>query len=78
MITPQGPKVLEFNARFGDPETQPVLSLLETDLVDIIDAILENRLAQQEVKWKDGASVCVVMAAGATPENTLKARKSKA
>ncbi|MDO7788414.1 phosphoribosylamine--glycine ligase [Desulforamulus aquiferis] len=77
MITPQGPKVLEFNARFGDPETQPVLSLLETDLVDIIDAILENRLAQQEVKWKDGASVCVVMAAGGYPGKYLKGQEIK-
>ncbi len=67
MITADGPKVLEFNARFGDPETQPVLSLLETDLVEIIEAILEGRLAQQAVTWKDGAAVCVVMAAGGYP-----------
>lgn len=67
MITADGPKVLEFNARFGDPETQPVLSLLKTDLVEIIEAILEGRLAQQAVTWKDGAAVCVVMAAGGYP-----------
>lgn len=67
MITPNGPKVLEFNARFGDPETQPVLALLETDLVDIIEAILEGRLAEQPVKWKDEAAVCVVMAAAGYP-----------
>lgn len=67
MITADGPKVLEFNARFGDPETQPVLSLLGTDLVEIIEAILEGRLAQQAVTWKDGAAVCVVMAAGGYP-----------
>lgn len=67
MVTPQGPKVLEFNARFGDPETQPVLSLLETDLVDIMEAILEGRLAQQPVQWKDQAAVCVVMAAQGYP-----------
>lgn len=75
MITPQGPKVLEFNARFGDPETQPVLSLLETDLVDIIEAILEGRLEQQEVKWKEGASVCVVMAAGGYPGKYMKGQE---
>lgn len=72
MITAQGPKVLEFNARFGDPETQPVLCLLETDLVDIIEAILEGRLNQQEIKWKDGAAICVVMAAGGYPGKYTK------
>jgi len=67
MVTDQGPKVLEFNARFGDPEAQPVLTLLETDLVDIIDAILENRLDRIEVKWKEQASICVVLASGGYP-----------
>lgn len=67
MVTAEGPKVLEFNARFGDPETQPVLSLLETDLVDIMESILEGKLAQQPIAWKDGAAVCVVMAAGGYP-----------
>lgn len=67
MITSQGPKVLEFNARFGDPETQPVLTLLETDLVDIVDAILENRLDSIEIKWKKQSSVCVVLASGGYP-----------
>lgn len=67
MVTPDGPKVLEYNARFGDPETQPVLSLLETDLVDIIEAILDRRLAEQTIVWKKGAAVCVVMAAGGYP-----------
>lgn len=67
MLTSQGPKVLEFNARFGDPETQPVLSLLDTDLVDIIEAILEDRLAELPIHWKDEAAVCVVMAAPGYP-----------
>jgi len=67
MVTDQGPKVLEFNARFGDPETQPVLALLETDLVDIIDAVLEKRLDRIEIKWKKQASVCVVLASGGYP-----------
>jgi len=67
MVTDQVPKVLEFNVRFGDPEAQPVLSLLETDLVEIIEAVLENRLDQIEIKWKPQASVCVVMASGGYP-----------
>lgn len=60
-------KVLEFNVRFGDPETQPVLSLLDTDLLEIVEAVLENRLAQIEIKWKQQAAVCVVLAAGGYP-----------
>lgn len=67
MVTPQGPKVLEFNARFGDPEAQPVLTLLDTDLVEIIDAILEGRLDQIEIKWKPMSSICVVLASGGYP-----------
>ncbi|GAB6180237.1 phosphoribosylamine--glycine ligase [Desulfotomaculum defluvii] len=67
MVTSEGPKVLEFNARFGDPETQPVLCLLETDLVDIMEAILLGRLAQQPVQWKEQAAVCVVMSAQGYP-----------
>ena len=75
MVTPTGPKVLEFNARFGDPETQPVLSLLETDLVDIIEAILQGKLAEQPVQWKDRAAVCVVMAAAGYPGSYEKGQK---
>jgi phosphoribosylamine--glycine ligase len=67
MLTAQGPKVLEFNARFGDPETQPVLTLLETDLVEIIEAILANRLDSIEIKWKTQSAVCVVLASGGYP-----------
>jgi len=67
MVDDKGPKVLEFNARFGDPEAQPVLTLLETDLVEIIEAVLEQRLDQIEIKWKDGAAVCVVLASGGYP-----------
>lgn len=77
MITDQGPKVLEFNARFGDPETQPVLSLLETDLVEIIDAILENRLDSMEIKWKNQSSVCVVLASGGYPGSYEKGKVIK-
>lgn len=67
MLTPDGPRVVEYNARFGDPETQPVLSLLETDLMEIFMAVTEERLSELEIKWKDGASCCVVMASGGYP-----------
>lgn len=67
MVTKSGPKVLEYNARFGDPETQAVLARLDTDLVDIIDAILTGRLARQEIRWKDEPAVCVVLASGGYP-----------
>lgn len=67
MVDDSGPKVLEFNARFGDPEAQPVLMLLETDLVDIIEAIQDRRLDEIEIKWKDEAAVCVVLASGGYP-----------
>ncbi|MBI5191840.1 MAG: phosphoribosylamine--glycine ligase [Nitrospirae bacterium] len=69
MITPEGkPKVLEFNCRFGDPEAQPILMRLETDIVDIIEAVIDKRLNKIEVKWSDKAAVCVVMASGGYPE----------
>ncbi|MEL7566171.1 MAG: phosphoribosylamine--glycine ligase [Dehalobacterium sp.] len=67
MLTSKGPKVLEYNARFGDPETQPVLMRLKTDLVDIMEAVLEDRLAEQKIQWFDEASVCVVLASGGYP-----------
>lgn len=67
MLTKDGPKVLEYNARFGDPETQAVLMRLETDLVDIIDAILDKKLDGIEIKWRDEAAVCVVMASEGYP-----------
>lgn len=68
MLTPNGAKVIEYNCRFGDPETQVVLPLLETDLVDIMEAIWEERLAELDVKWSDKACACVVMASGGYPE----------
>jgi phosphoribosylamine--glycine ligase len=67
MVTPTGPKVIEFNARFGDPETQVVLPRMKTDLIDVLLAVVEGRLAEQEIEWKDEAAVCVVMAAGGYP-----------
>jgi len=60
-------KVLEFNARFGDPETQPVMARLDSDLVEIIESILDGKLASTPVKWKADSAVCVVIASGGYP-----------
>ena len=67
MITPDGPKVIEYNARFGDPEAQVVLPRLKTDLIDIIEAVIDERLSQVDIEWKDEATACVVMASGGYP-----------
>jgi len=67
MITKDGPKVLEYNARFGDPETQAVLPRLKTDLLDIFNAIIDERLDQLDIQWHEGGSACVVMASGGYP-----------
>ena len=63
MMTEAGPKVLEYNVRFGDPETQAILIRLETDLVEISEAMLEGRLGETEIKWREGSSACVILAA---------------
>ena len=68
MLTADGPRVVEYNARFGDPEAQPVLTMLETDLLDILEAVAEERLHEIEVKWREGYACCVVMASGGYPE----------
>ena len=67
MICKDGPRVLEFNARFGDPEAEAVLPLLDTDIVDIIESIVSRRLNQVAVRWKNGASACVVLASKGYP-----------
>ena len=67
MLTPDGPRVVEYNARFGDPETQPILSLLETDLLDIFEAVVDERLDQMDIRWRPGSACCVVMASGGYP-----------
>jgi phosphoribosylamine--glycine ligase len=72
MLTRTGPKVIEFNARFGDPETQVYLTRLENDLVELLDASATGTLAQHELKWKRSASVCVVMASGGYPGSYTK------
>ena len=68
MLTSEGAKVVEYNARFGDPETQVVLPLLETDFVDIIEAIYEEKLDALDIKWSDKSCACVVIASGGYPE----------
>ena len=72
MVTHEGPKVVEFNARFGDPETQVVLPLLDGDLVQIMCACADGTLADVPIHWKDGAAVCVVLAAGGYPASYEK------
>ena len=68
MLTDEGAKVVEYNCRFGDPETQVVLPLLETDFVDIIEAVYNETLENLDIKWSDKACACVVMASGGYPE----------
>lgn len=72
MLTPDGPKVIEYNSRFGDPETQVVLPRLKTDFVDILEAVVDGRLADQPVEWDDSACACVVMASGGYPGKYAK------
>ncbi|HHU51426.1 MAG TPA: phosphoribosylamine--glycine ligase [Firmicutes bacterium] len=67
MITDDGPKVVEFNVRFGDPEAQVILPLLENDLLDICLAVIERRLDQVELKWKEASAACVVLASAGYP-----------
>ena len=67
MMTARGPMVLEFNCRFGDPETQPILMRLESDLVDALEAAVAGRVSEGDFKWSTDASVCVVMASGGYP-----------
>ena len=75
MIRNNEARVLEFNARFGDPETQPVMARLDTDLIEIIEAILDERLSTLEIKWKPESAVCIVMASGGYPGNYEKGRE---
>ncbi len=68
MVTAEGPKVLEFNCRFGDPETQVLLPRMENDLLDLLEATIDSRLAGTEARWNPAAAVCVVLASGGYPE----------
>ncbi len=75
MITEIGPKVIEFNCRFGDPETQVVLPLLQSDLAEIFLSIVEDELDLQDIVWKEGSSVCVVLASGGYPDRYDKGKE---
>lgn len=68
ILTEQGPKVIEYNCRFGDPETQVVLPLLKTDLFTILKAVREERLSELDIQWSDGAAACVILASGGYPK----------
>jgi phosphoribosylamine--glycine ligase len=72
MLTKDGPKVLEFNARFGDPETQPYLMRLENDLADLLESCVERRLDKITLRWRPEAAVCVVMASAGYPASSTK------
>lgn len=72
MLTPKGPKVIEYNCRFGDPETQVVLPMLDADLYEIFEAIYNHTLDQVNIKWREGSCACVVMASGGYPESYPK------
>nr|WP_319488171.1 phosphoribosylamine--glycine ligase [uncultured Caproiciproducens sp.] len=72
MLTKDGPKVIEYNSRFGDPETQVVLPRLKTDFVDILEAVIDERLESQPIEWSQDACACVVMASGGYPGKYAK------
>ena len=74
MITPNGPKVIEYNCRFGDPETQVVLPLLKTDLLTVMQAVENETLADLNVEWHDGAAACVILASGGYPGSYEKGK----
>ena len=74
MITPNGPKVIEYNCRFGDPETQVVLPLLKTDLLTVMQAVENETLADLTVEWYDGAAACVILASGGYPSSYEKGK----
>jgi phosphoribosylamine--glycine ligase len=69
MLTPCGPVVIEYNCRFGDPEAQAILPLLETDLLEIMEAVTDGKLASIDIQWKSAYSACVVLASGGYPED---------
>jgi len=74
VLTKEGPKVLEFNARFGDPETQVILPRLKTDLIDILNAVIEETLHKNNIEWEGNAAVCVVVASGGYPGKYQKGK----
>ena len=75
MKTKDGMKVIEYNARFGDPETQVILPMLKTDIMDIFEAVVDGRLDEINIEWEDGACVCLVLASGGYPEHYEKGKE---
>ncbi|HEX2228872.1 MAG TPA: phosphoribosylamine--glycine ligase [Candidatus Binatia bacterium] len=75
MITPEGPKVLEFNARFGDPECQPIMMRLKSDLVELMEAAVNGKLNEVQPQWHDDPAVCVVLTAGGYPGGYVKGKE---
>lgn len=74
MMTPEGPRVLEYNTRFGDPETQVVLPRMKTDIIDVMEACIDGTLDQIDLEFYDNAAVCVVIASGGYPESYEKGK----
>jgi len=74
MLTPKGPRVIEYNCRFGDPETQVVLPLLKTDLLTVMQAVENGTLGELKVEWSDGCAACVILASGGYPEHYEKGK----
>jgi phosphoribosylamine--glycine ligase len=75
MLTEEGPKVLEFNCRFGDPETQVLVRRLRSDLLDLLEACVDGALASQRPEWDERAAVCVVLASGGYPGAYQKGKR---
>lgn len=74
MMTPNGPRVLEFNTRFGDPETQVVLPRMKTDIIDVMEACIDGTLDKIDLEFENNAAVCVVIASGGYPESYEKGK----
>lgn len=72
MINNGEPKILEFNCRFGDPETQSVLPLIKNDIIELFEGVIEENLAEKKLRWRKGSSVCVVMSSGGYPGSYKK------
>jgi len=77
MLTSEGPMALEFNARFGDPETQAILPMMESDLVDALEAAVEGTCSSMTLDWRDGACVCVVAASFGYPEKPQLGKRDR-
>jgi phosphoribosylamine--glycine ligase len=75
MLTPKGPKVIEYNSRFGDPETQVVIPRLKTDLLEIFEAVADERLAEIDIEWDSRCAACVVAASGGYPGKYPKGKE---